>query len=109
MKPSHQIRLVTCCYCGARSTLERSKERDLVCNGCGASISRIEAVQPIMEKAKKKSGHKKAATPHRAEKPREHLPKDRPARRRKGKRKRSMWYYVREAFDDLDDIFDVFD
>ena len=103
------IRIVTCCYCGARSTLERSRDRDLVCNGCGASVNRIEAIQPSLERSKKRKTDKKNATPHRAEKPRQHLPKDRPVRRKKGKRKRSMWYHIREAFDDLDDIFDVFD
>ena len=115
MKSSHAVRIVTCCYCGARSTLERSKERDLVCHGCGASIQNLEGVQPILERTRKTSDssseRKKQPIPHRAERPRQHLDKDRPARRKKGKRKkkRSMWYHVREAFDDLDDIFDIFD
>ncbi len=115
MKPSHAMRIITCCYCGARSTLERSKERDLVCHGCGASIQKLEGLQPVLERIHKTPGdsekRKKPSIPHHAEKPRKHLEKDRPARRKKGKRKkkRSMWYHVREAFDDLDDIFDIFD
>ncbi|MEM9063194.1 MAG: hypothetical protein AAGD13_22260 [Pseudomonadota bacterium] len=108
MKSSHQIRLVTCCYCGARSTLERIKTSGLSCHGCGASIQKLEGVQPVLERSGKKH-RKKPAVPHRAESEKGHLPKDRPARRKKGKRKRSMWYHVREAFDDLDDIFDLFD
>ncbi len=115
MKSSHAVRIITCCYCGARSTLKRSKERDLVCHGCGAPIQKLEGLQPILERMPKTSGaaesRKKQPIPHRAERPHQHLDKDRPSRRKKGKRrkKRSMWYHVREAFDDIDDIFDIFD
>ncbi|MEM7684881.1 MAG: hypothetical protein AAF293_08640 [Pseudomonadota bacterium] len=108
MKSSHKIRVVTCCYCGARSTLEQTRTRNLICHGCGASIQRLEGVQPVLERSEKKH-RKKPAVPHPAESEKRHLPKDRPVRRRKGKRRRGMWYHVREAFDDLDDIFDVFD
>lgn len=108
LKSSHLIRVVTCCYCGARSTLEHGKGRKLVCHGCGAGMKRIEAIQPVLERAGK-SKHKKPAIPHPAEGDRKHLDKDRPARRKKGKRRRGMWYQVREAFDDIDDIFDFFD
>ena len=115
MKPSHQIKVVTCCYCGARSTLEQTKTRNLICHGCGASIQKLEAVQPVLERMHKARNPddrpKKQALPHRAEGDHRHLDKDRPARRKKGKykKKRSMWYHVAEAFDDLDDIFDIFD
>ena len=115
MKSSHAVRIVTCCYCGARSTLERSKNRDLVCHGCGASIQKLEDVQPMLEKMHKARNPddrpKKQSIPHRAERPNQHLDKDRPARRKKGKykKKRSMWYHIAEAFDDIDDIFDIFD
>lgn len=110
MKSSHLIRIVTCCYCGGRSTLEHSRGRNLICHGCGASISRIEAIQPVLERAAKpKNRKKKPAIPHPAEGDRKHLAKDRPARRKKGKRRRGMWYHVREAFDDLDDLDDLFD
>ena len=113
MKSSHPVRVVTCCYCGARSTLEHSRGRNLVCHGCGASIQKLESVQPVLERSAKKH-KKKHAVPHPAEGKRKHLPKDRPAHRKKGKRKkdkrdRGMWYHVREAFDDMDDFFDIFD
>lgn len=112
MKSSHPLRIVTCCYCGARSTLPaklKRKER-LVCSGCGAAIERIEAIQPVLERARRSGDRAKPAAPHPAERPGDHLPKDRPARRRKGKRRRSMWYNIREAFDDIEDLVDdIFD
>ncbi|MFK7943164.1 MAG: hypothetical protein AB8B85_09660 [Paracoccaceae bacterium] len=74
-------------------------------------MTRLEAIQADIQKHKKSSrGGPKPAIPHRAEREHEHLAKDRPARRKKGKRKkRSVWYHIGEAFDDLDDIFDFFD
>lgn len=113
-KASHPFRVLTCCYCGARSSLGREKTQRLVCHGCGAPIRLIETMQPTLEKRRKTRPGVKPAIPHRAERPSDHLDKDRPARRRKGKRrKRSVWYHVAEAFDDWDDwvedIVDIFD
>lgn len=112
IKPSHQLRVLTCCYCGARSTLGMRTSERLVCHGCGAPIRKIAAVQPALERKRKKGDHAKPAIPHHAEGKREHLDKDRPARRRKGKRKsksRSVWYHISEALDDWDDVLDIFD
>lgn len=103
---------MTCCYCGARSTLSGSGTQRLVCHGCGASIRKIAEVQPALERKRKKTKHAKPACPHRAEAKHAHLDKDRPTRRRKGKRKkkdRSVWYHISEALDDWDDVFDIFD
>ena len=109
-KPSHPIKLVTCCYCGARSTLVLAPGERLLCHGCGAPINHIAPLQPDVEKRRKKRSGPKPAIPHPAERGREHLPKDRPVRRKKGKRKkRSIWYHIGEAFDDFDDILDIFD
>lgn len=121
IKPSHGYKLVTCCYCSARSTLPRKADKRLVCHGCGAPITRIEELQPSLERQRKSHTHAKPSTPHPAEIKGEHLEKDRPSRRRKGKRKdwdrskrkkrkpRSIWHHISEAFDDLDDVFDIFD
>ncbi len=115
MKRAHPFKILTCCYCAARSSLGRGEVKRLVCHGCGAPLSRVDIVQPILErKKKKKRDGAKPAIPHRAERPQQHLDKDRPVRRRKGKRRRrSVWYHVAEAFDDwddwLEDIVDVFD
>ena len=110
-KKTHPMKIVTCCYCGARSTLATRPGERLLCHGCGAAITKLEAFQPDIERHKKsRKDGRKPAIPHHAERENGHLPKDRPARRKKGKRKqRSVWHFVGEAFDDIDDIFDIFD
>ncbi|MEM7746283.1 MAG: hypothetical protein AAF409_21530, partial [Pseudomonadota bacterium] len=108
-KTSFRTKIVTCCYCGGRSTLAAGTSAALVCHACGAPISRIKALEIRGERLDKKRS-KKHAMAHPAERRGAHLPKDRPVRRKKGKRKsRSFWYHVREAFDDVDDLFDIFD
>lgn len=102
-------RIATCCYCGARSTLPPSTRRErLVCHGCGAPIRVIEALapqaHPRMTEAKRRP-----ALPHPAERPGAHLPKDRPVRRKKGKARPGFLRRMADAFDDLDDILDIFD
>ena len=114
MKPSHAFRVVTCCYCGARSTLGREKAHRLICHGCGAPVRKIETIQPQIERLAKQGRKAKPAIPHRAERPGKHLDKDRPSRRRKGKRRyRPIWSRLADAFDDWDDVFedmiDIFD
>ena len=112
IKSSHPLRVITCCYCGARSTLPPKQATRLVCHGCGAAISRIEELHPGLERQKKSHSHAKPAAPHAAERPGAHAEKDRPARRKKGKhkkRQKSIWHRLTDAVDDFDDIFDLFD
>ena len=108
MKSSHPLKVIACCYCGARSTLPRTKSRvPLVCHGCGAAISKIEQIQPQIERAQRDKTHRKPAVPHPARPADKRAEKS--AKRRKGKRKKGLWYHVTEAFDDIDDLFDVGD
>ena len=121
MKPAHPLRVLVCCYCAARSTLPRQGAAGLVCHGCGAPLSRIETLQPEFERARRHAPGPKPARPHRAERPHEHLEKDRPHRRRKGPRRngprrrqrvKPFWERLGDAlddFDDLDDLLDLFD
>lgn len=107
-KSSHMLRVVTCCYCNARSTFSGDRSERLVCHGCGAPLKRIEALHPDIERRRKKGKGKKPAMPHHAERPHEHLDKDRPARRKKGKRKkRSFFGEILDDVFDLDDLFDI--
>ena len=100
-------RITTCCYCGARSTLPPSARRErLVCHGCGAPIRVIEALGPAT--GARESG-RNPAIPHPAEPRGAHLPKDRPVRRKKGKTRPGLMRRLGRAFDDLDDLFDIFD
>lgn len=108
-KKTHRTKIVTCCYCGGRSTFPLERRHALVCHACGAPIRQIEALEVSGERKAPRT--KKHAIAHPAERPGTHLAKDRPARRKKGKRKRrSIWYHVHEAFDEVEDIFeDIFD
>lgn len=104
------MRVITCCYCGARSTLSSKRATRLVCHGCGAAIRKIETLQPDFERMKKRTDRRKPAIPHRAERPHDHLAKDRPVRRKKGKRKqRSVWSRLSDQVDDIFDLDDLFD
>lgn len=104
------MRVVTCCYCGARSTLSAKRPTRLVCHGCGAAIRKIETLQPDLERLRKRPAGRKPAIPHRAERPHDHLPKDRPIRRKKGKRRqRSVWSRLSDQVDDIFDLDDLFD
>ena len=110
----HGLKVVTCCYCGARSTLRAEGGQRLVCHGCGAPLSRVEALSPKASPKRKPhpgaDSGPKPATPHPAERRREHHWKDRPARRKKGKRRKGgLLHRLGKAFDDLEDIFDLFD
>ena len=122
MKASHPTRILTCCYCGARSTLPREGHAALVCHGCGAAITKIETLQPAIERLPKRKDSGRPATPHPADKPDGHKPHDRPARRRKGKRRKdshdayrpqkrkrrkSLWSRLEDQFEDVLDIFDL--
>lgn len=108
-KKLYGVKLIRCCYCSAQSTLGRGAQR-LVCHGCGAPIRVIEHVAPPVSRKPKSRTGAKPAIPHPAERPHAHLAKDRPSRRKKGKRKaRSIWSRIGDAFDDIDDLFDLDD
>ena len=102
-------RLLTCCYCGARSILPAGGgEKRLVCHGCGAPIREIERLRQH-SRARPSGGKKKPAIPHPAERPGAHAEPDRPSRRKKGKRRKGIGKRVSKAFDGLEDLFDLFD
>ncbi len=104
------IRIVSCCYCGARSTLGPEGGRRLVCHGCGAPIRHIEALTPKPMPRRGAAAGRRPATPQPAETAGHHLSKDRPARRKKGKRRRGgLLHRLGKGFDDIDELFDLFD
>lgn len=111
MKASHPTRILTCCYCGARSTLPRRGGAALVCHGCGAPVRRIEKLQPALERLPRRNDARRPAIPHPADHADGHKSKDRPARRRKGKhrkgkRRKGFWSRFEDRAEDLLDIFD---
>lgn len=78
-------------------------------------------LQPELEKRRKADGKaggpsrskkskQKPAIPHGAERPGQHLGKDRPIRRKKGKRRKGGFFNtLGKVFDDFDDIGEVFE
>ncbi|MDT8343158.1 MAG: hypothetical protein RQ752_01885 [Thermohalobaculum sp.] len=104
-------RIASCRSRGSRSILPATTRGErLVCHGCGAPIRVIEAMAPAApSRARPGARHAHPATPHPAERPGAHQPTDRPLRRRKGKARPGLLARLGRAFDDLDDILDVFD
>lgn len=107
-RPPEPYRLARCCYCGARSTLPPAGSRKaLVCHGCGAPILVIEALGPAAHR--ERPGRSRPPIPHPAERRGQHLPKDRPVRRRKGKARPGLFARLSRMFDELDDLDDILD
>ncbi|MEL6197478.1 MAG: hypothetical protein AAFT19_06500, partial [Pseudomonadota bacterium] len=106
-------RLLTCCFCGARSILPggTGAAARLVCHGCGAPIKAIEVLSRPQDRPRKGRKQKGPAIPHPAERPHDHLAKDRPVRRKRGKRRDPSWSrFVSKMWDELEDaVEDIFD
>lgn len=107
-------RITTCCYCGSRSILppgppSGGARRPLVCHGCGAPIRVIETLAAAGAQACPAARGHRPPVPHPAERPGAHQVKDRAQRRKKGKRRPGLIARLGRAFDDLDEILDIFD
>jgi hypothetical protein len=118
MKSSHPIRVLTCCYCGARSTMPATPGTALLCHGCGAPLGLSRDLQPALERLPRRPGARRPAIPHPADRPGGHAAADRPARRRKGKRRKSLWQRLGGRVEDIaedwaedlaDNLLDLFD
>ncbi|MEM6488364.1 MAG: hypothetical protein AAF677_08865 [Pseudomonadota bacterium] len=108
-------RLLICCYCGARSILPAKGARRLVCLGCGAPIRQIAPLAPGPgRKTKPGKRGKRPAVPHAADRPDHIRNADRPARRKKGKRRKTgftrLWDTLEDLVEDtLEEAVDLFD
>lgn len=91
----------TCCYCGTRAllSLEGTTRHELACASCGAPLHNLKQLkQPSVEarparamgRPKAKATVKRTKT-KKVEKPR---------------KKRGWGYWIREAIDEIEDIFD---
>ncbi|MEO1468672.1 MAG: hypothetical protein AAFV86_06435 [Pseudomonadota bacterium] len=113
-------RLLTCCFCSARSILPAARKdaragRPLVCHGCGAPITVIAPLAAPPGRRKRDSKAKGAPLPHPADRQGHHRDHDRPARRKKGKRRKlgladrleRFWDKLEDAVEDvIDEVFD---
>lgn len=103
---SYPTKITTCCYCGARAALVlRGKTRhELSCSSCGAPIHMMKrlAREPVARGAPE--------TPHRAvshKKPPKFFSKPEKRKRpKRSKRKSALAWFLDEAKDALEDIFD---
>lgn len=89
----------TCCYCGTRAVLTlRGRERhELTCTSCGAPLHN-------MKQMKVEPKPRPAVHVPRIRKPQKVKPMKRKAQ--KQRKRRGFGYWVREAFDELEDLFD---
>ncbi|PWE33521.1 hypothetical protein DDZ14_04845 [Maritimibacter sp. 55A14] len=95
-----QTKIATCCYCGQRTVLELGRERhQLQCAGCGAPITRM---KPLKVDSGRGVHPVKRGRAERRYVPNGY-PREMPPRPRK---RRGLLYYLREAFDEIEDIFD---
>ncbi|GAA6208187.1 hypothetical protein NBRC116601_14800 [Cognatishimia sp. WU-CL00825] len=91
-------KIATCCYCGSRAalTLRGKLQHELACASCGAPLHELKHM-PIPARHVEKAQHFETARSH-------YKPKK---TKKKYKKKRKSW--GKKLFDDLDDIFDLFD
>lgn len=92
----------TCCYCGTRAmlTLRGETRHELSCATCGAPLHNMKQVKREVETPRHVGAAGKRA---KGQKPKAKVHK--PHKTRKSK-KRGWGYWVREVFDELEDIFD---
>lgn len=99
-------KIVTCCYCGTRAALVlRGKERhELSCASCGAplhDLKMLRADQAEDRGSGRPSGMKAKAPRGRGD------ARGSDPRRRKGKRRKGFGqWFLEEAWDAIEDIFD---
>ena len=85
-------KLVTCCYCGARTVLVLDKSRhELACANCGAPLHDLKM---LPKKAKGKAERVKPSAVRQVSKP------------VKKSKKKKLKSWLSEAFDLLEDIID---
>jgi len=100
----YQTKIATCSYCGRRQTLRLSARdgHELACGACGAPLHEMKWLKPRdPEQVVKRSPPRPAPHGHDPHNFRE------PPRRKRGKRRKSLFKKVfEEAFDVIDDIFD---
>ncbi|MFV1877092.1 hypothetical protein [Nioella sp.] len=95
-------KIATCCYCGTRTMLRLTARggHELACGNCGAPLHEMKALREDRPRQPKRAAPAPAAY-------RDH---DRPYRgkkKKKPKRRKSMWSeMLEEAFDFVEDIFD---
>lgn len=96
----HPTKITTCCYCGSRAALVLRGEvsHELSCSSCGAPIHVMKRL--TRTPAPKPSSAPKPSISHQA--PRKRF---KPSKKKK-RRKSALRWFVEEAKDAIEDIFD---
>lgn len=98
----HPTKITTCCYCGSRAALVlRGKvSHELSCGSCGAPIH---VMKRVALEPKQVQGSEKRTKPAISHKP---PPKSFKKSKKRKRRKSALRWFVEEAKDALEDIFD---
>lgn len=107
----HGTKIATCCYCGARAALVLGEGRhELSCSSCAAPLHDLKRL-PEAAVAKHRDNPRLPAKPKPRE--RKHEPRRRfahaspPKPKKKSKKRKSFGrWFLEEAFDKIEDIFD---
>lgn len=116
-------KIATCCYCGARAalTLSGDTRHELACASCGAPLRklkplRVAAVADQPKPSRPKVGptaqpSRKGSKPERTEERRSDRPRPQPTRaprrkKREKKRRGLLHRFLKEAIDEIEDLFD---
>lgn len=112
---SHAPKIATCCYCGSRVALVLGEGRhELACGSCGAPLHDLKRL-PVAAVARHRDNPRLPASPSEpAPVPRRKQaggaaprPKPTKKKRKKHKKRKSLGrWFLEEAFDKIEDIFD---
>lgn len=103
---AYPTKITTCCYCGARAALVlRGKvSHELSCGSCGAPIHVMKRVPLEPEPRPRDAGPAKAKKPAISHRP---PPKSfKKPKYKKKRRKSALRWFIEEAADVIEDIFD---
>ncbi|SHG52884.1 hypothetical protein SAMN04488044_0991 [Cognatishimia maritima] len=91
-------KIATCCYCGTRAALKLKGDvqHELACGSCGAPLHEIKQM-PLTSRRPEKKQHYETPVSFRKQ------------MKSKKKYKKKKKGFLSEIFDDLDDIFEIFD
>lgn len=99
-------KVATCCYCGTRAALVLDAGRhELACQGCGAPLHELKAMPMRSDTPRKRDNG--AGGPYYRSSEFEHARRRAKPKNRKPKKKKSKTkWFLEEAFDLIEDIFD---
>ena len=103
---SYPTKIATCCYCGTRAALVLERGRhELSCSTCGAPLHDMKRLKGADPAPRQPSPRDRPEGPVRYHAGRPQARSAKPTKRR-GKRKSALRYFLKEAIDVIEDVFD---